>query len=101
MSRAEKLFLEWSKQCPTDVPVEEFDILVRHFLGRWLEVKKGGSHRYHVTHEVLTGVSDNSGFNTLTISVVGGRKVRDVYVRSTLKAIRDIYKAENLPLPEE
>ena len=55
MNRAEKLFLEWSKHCPTDVPVEEFDILVRHFLGRWLEVKKGSSHRYHVTHEVLTG----------------------------------------------
>lgn len=101
MKRAEKLFLEWSKHCPTDVPVEEFDILIRHFLGRWLEVKTGGSHRYHVTHEVLAGVSYNCGFNTLTISVVGGRKVRDVYVRKTLKAIRDIYEAENLTLPEE
>lgn len=99
MKRAEQLFLEWSEHCPPEVPVHEFDILVKHFLAPWLEERQGTSHRYHITHEALTWVSYTSGFCRLTISVSSGRRVKAIWVRKTLKAIRDIYAAEQLPLP--
>jgi hypothetical protein len=99
MKRAEKLHEQWSKYCPPEVSVDEFDIVIRYFLGEWLEVRTGTSHRYHVTHEALTWVSYNSGYRCLTVPVTGGRKVKAVYVRKVLNAIRDIYEAEGRPLP--
>ena len=102
MPSAEKLYEKWKKNCPTEVDIADFEKVITHYLGRWLRPKKGKtSHHFIVDHPALSIHPAFCGKDTLCVSVVSGRKVKGIWVRHTLEAIKSIDLWEGLAQEKE
>jgi hypothetical protein len=88
VSKAEKLLAAWREQCPPEVPVRDFGLVIEYYLESWLQKKKTrGSHLLIVEHPALALCSSFAPHSNFSASVRSGRRVKGIYVLRLLKAI--------------
>lgn len=101
MAKPEELFQKWKKKCPSEVDLVDFEKVIRRYLGPWLREKKGTSHIFIVEHKALAYHPAFRGYDTLSISIVSGRRIKGIWVDHTLKAIECIEIWEHVAREKE
>jgi hypothetical protein len=94
MSKIEKRLEKWltTKQF---VPLNEVEAVIENYFPD-VDKKKGGSHRYLLSHIAMKDEPDFAPNGTMLIPVKGN-KVKPVYIRQLAKAIAliEIYNSNN------
>lgn len=96
MPKAEELYDKWTKNCPKEVDLSDFEKVAKHYLGDWLRQKSGTSHMYIIEHPALAYHPAFGSNSTLSVAVKSGRKVKGVYIDHLLKAIHCVTSYERI-----
>lgn len=69
MAKAEEVLRKWKSYCPPEVDLDDFEKVIRAYLGNWLREKTGTSHVFIVEHPALAYVPAFGGNCTLAVSL--------------------------------
>jgi len=94
MGKAEKLFDRWSENLPKEARIQEVKTLLNtYFEGQW---DHDGTSHIVVRCEKLKALPDYQPFGEISVPVKGGQKVKGYYIRSLIKAIKDLQESEEI-----
>lgn len=97
MASAEELYNRWKQNPPAEVRREDFDKVLRRYLGDLLREGSGSSHQYIVAHEALKELSATRQYGIWSVPVKSGRMVKGYYVKQLIEIVEHLRKEGVIP----
>lgn len=97
VSSADELYERWKRNPPTEVRREEFEKVLRRYLGEFLREGSGSSHLYLVSHEALKNLSATRQHGVWSVPVKSGRMVKGYYVKQLVEIVEHLRREGVIP----
>lgn len=97
MGSAEELYHRGKQNPPAEVRREDFEKVLRRYLGDFLREGSGSSHQYIVAHEALKELSTTRQYGIWSVPVKSGRMVKGYYVKQLVDIVEHLRKEGVIP----